>query len=162
MDDIETLEEEPQKRSRLPLVIGLVLALVGGAGGFYAVYSGLILAGDKQEALGDAPEVSVEPIDKVAFVKIDPIIVSLPVGNAARLVRFSAQLEVSTDHKEEVETLLPRIVDVLNGYLRAIEPADLEQPAALVVLRAQMLRRIQIVAGYESVRDLLIMEFVLT
>ena len=57
--------------------------------------------------------------------------------------------------------LLPRILDVLNGYLRAVETADLENPSALVKLRAQMLRRVQIVTGEGRVRDLLVTEFVL-
>lgn len=162
MEEPETAPEETKKRSRLPLIIGLVLALVGGVGGFYAVYSGLILKADKQEVSDKNTEVTTEPLDQVAFVKIDPIIVSLPSGSSASLIRFSAQLEVFPDHQAEVEMLLPRVVDVLNGYLRAIEPADLKKPAALVVLRAQMLRRIQIVTGYDRVRDLLIMEFVLT
>jgi flagellar FliL protein len=50
---------------------------------------------------------------------------------------------------------------VLNGYLRAVETSDLENPAALVRLKAQMLRRIQIVTGEGRVRDLLVSEFVL-
>ena len=76
-------------------------------------------------------------------------------------MRFSAQLEVPPDRVIEVEGIKPRIVDVLNGYLRAVETADLEDPAALVRLRAQMLRRVQIVAGEGRVSDLLIMEFVM-
>jgi flagellar FliL protein len=60
-----------------------------------------------------------------------------------------------------VTHLLPRILDVLNGYLRAVELAELEDPDALVRLRAQMLRRIQIVTGQGMVRDLLVTEFVL-
>ena len=55
----------------------------------------------------------------------------------------------------------PRVVDVLNSYLRALEPSDLEANSILVRLRAQMLRRIQIVTGAGRVNDLLIMEFVL-
>jgi flagellar FliL protein len=56
---------------------------------------------------------------------------------------------------------MPRVIDVLNGYLRAVEPGDFDDPAILGRLRAQMLRRVQIVTGTERVRDLLIMEFVL-
>jgi flagellar protein FliL len=56
---------------------------------------------------------------------------------------------------------MPRIVDVLNGYLRAVEVREFEDPAALVRLRAQMLRRVQIVTGEGRVRDLLVTEFVL-
>ena len=56
---------------------------------------------------------------------------------------------------------MPRILDVLNTYLRAVEVRDLEQPASLARLRAQMLRRVQVVTGEGRVRDLLITEFVL-
>ncbi len=52
-------------------------------------------------------------------------------------------------------------MDILNGYLRAVDVRDLEDPSALIRLRAQMLRRIQIVTGEGRVKDLLIMEFVL-
>jgi flagellar FliL protein len=55
---------------------------------------------------------------------------------------------------------MPRVVDVLNGFLRAVDVTDLEDPAALLRLRAQMLRRVQIVTGEGAVRDLLVMEFV--
>ena len=48
-----------------------------------------------------------------------------------------------------------------NSYLRALELRDLEDPSALTRLRAQMLRRVQVVAGPERVNDLLVMEFVL-
>ena len=60
-----------------------------------------------------------------------------------------------------MEELLPRVTDVLNGYLRAVSVEKLEEPTALIMLRAQMLRRIQIITGEGRVRDLLIMEFVL-
>ena len=76
-------------------------------------------------------------------------------------LRFTAQLEVNKTKVEEVTALAPRILDVLNGYLRAVEIAELEDPDALVRLRSQMLRRIQIVTGEGRVRDLLVTEFVL-
>ncbi len=56
---------------------------------------------------------------------------------------------------------MPRVIDVLNSYLRALETSDLADSTALVRLRAQMLRRVQIVTGGDRVHDLLIMEFVL-
>ena len=56
---------------------------------------------------------------------------------------------------------MPRVLDVLNTYLRAVEVRDLEEPSSLVKLRAQMLRRVQVVTGEGKVRDLLITEFVL-
>jgi flagellar FliL protein len=49
----------------------------------------------------------------------------------------------------------------MNGYLRAIDPAELDEPATLLRIRAQLLRRIQLVTGDGRVRDLLVTEFVL-
>jgi flagellar FliL protein len=88
------------------------------------------------------------------------MIISIGRGGLARHLRFEAQLEVDPARASEVTTLMPRVVDVLNGYLRAVDVSDLEDPASLVRLRAQMLRRVQIVTGEGAVRDLLVMEFV--
>ena len=88
------------------------------------------------------------------------MIISLGTSGARHL-RFSAQLEVPSAYQAEVEHLKPRVMDVLNGYLRAVDLRDLEDPSALMRLRAQMLRRIQVVTGEGRINDLLIIEFVL-
>ena len=150
-------EETPQKRSKLPLLIGLLMMLGLGGGAFYAVYSGLILgAPHAPEPHGETPEA----LPEIAFVPLEPMVVSLS-GTAARHLRFSAQLEVPLAYKADVEHLKPRVMDVLNGYLRAVDVTELEDPSALIRLRAQMLRRVQIVVGEGRVRDLLVIEFVL-
>lgn len=158
----------PPKRRKLALALWLVLALAGAGAGFLAVRTGLVpipgangqaathdAAADAQAHAGPA-----EPAD-TAFVEIEPIMVSLTGSRGREHLRFRAQLEVDPAQAPAVAHILPRIVDVLNGYLRALEPADLEDSLALTRLRAQMLRRIHIVAGPGQVRDLLIMEFVL-
>ena len=148
----------PKKRSKLPLILGLAGALVLGGGGFYAVWSGLLFAPAESHA-AEGPEVAALP--DVQFVPIEPLVISLGPSAQSNHLRFTAQLEVNSAHSAEVTHLLPRILDVLNGYLRAVEMTELENPAALVRLRAQMLRRIQIVTGEGRVRDLLVTEFVL-
>ncbi|WP_296425994.1 flagellar basal body-associated FliL family protein [Yoonia sp.] len=156
-------DNTPKKGSKMPLIIGLVLALVGGGGGFFAVQTGLLGGSDAHRKGADHAENSAIPQElTVAFVAIDPLIVSLP-GRAGRdHLRFAAQLEVPLAFVAEVEAIKPRIVDVLNGYLRAVNLAELEDPTALVRLRGQMLRRVQVVAGEGRIRDILIMEFVLS
>jgi flagellar FliL protein len=148
----------PKKRSKLPLILGLVGALGLGGGGFYATWSGLLFGPGKSHA-GAGEHVAALP--DVQFVAIEPLIISLGRNAQSNHLRFTAQLEVNGSHAPEVTHLLPRILDVLNGYLRAVDMVELEDPAALVRLRAQMLRRIQIVTGEGRVRDLLVTEFVL-
>lgn len=148
----------PKKKSKLPLILGLVLFLALGGGGFYAVYSGLIL-GQGGEASGHAAP--AEDLPPIAFVPLDPVTISLGAVAESRHLRFGAQLEVNTEAEADVTLLKPRILDVLNGYLRAVDMEELADPHALVRLRAQMLRRIQIVTGEGRVRDLLVTEFVI-
>lgn len=162
----------PKKSSRLPLILGIVLAVAGGGGGFMAVRMGLLSGTDAaKEGDGDGGTavqaasgqggVAMPPMESAAFVPLDPILVNLPSQTGQRYLRFTAQLEVAPEHQAEVSGVTPRIVDVLNGYLRAVELSDLEDRSALTRLRAQMLRRVQVVTGAGRVRDLLIMEFVL-
>jgi flagellar FliL protein len=144
------------KKSKAPLLIGVVLAMLLAGGGFYATFAGLILA-PAEEHVTDA----VTALPDIAFVPVDPLVISLGDGATNRHLRFSSQLEVAGGHADEVRLLLPRIMDVMNGYLHAIEIAALEDPAGLVRMRAQMLRRVQMVTGEGRVRDLLVTEFVL-
>ena len=141
-----------------PLLIGLVLALALGGGGFYVTFSGLILGGRTAES---EEEHGPGPLTGIAFVPLDTIVVSLGPDSGSKHLRFTAQLEVADTAAADVATLTPRILDVINSYLRAIDTASIEDPHAMARLRAQMLRRIQIVTGEGRVRDLLITEFVL-
>lgn len=159
MTQVDSLSEvPPQKKGKLPLLLGLTGAILLGGGGFYAAFSGMILAPAGSHAPASEDTAALPDI---VFVAVDPITISLGPQSSARHLRFASQLEVAAPHAEEVRLLLPRITDVLNSYLRAVELVQLEDPSAMMRLKAQMLRRIQIVTGGERVRDLLISEFVL-
>lgn len=154
-----TLDDTPKKRSKRPLLIGLVLALALGGGGFYATYTSLILGGEVGHAAEE--DHGPSPLSGVAFVPLETIVVSLAPDSGSTHLRFTAQLEVVDTAAADVTTLSPRILDVINSYLRAIDTQSIEDPQAMARLRAQMLRRIQVVTGEGRVRDLLITEFVL-
>ncbi len=155
-------EERRGKRRRGGggIVPGLGAGLLLGGLGFYAVWSGTVeLPGSGPAKDADAGH--AEPAPAVAFVPMDPIMISLPPDASARHLRFVGQLEVEPEFQAEVAALAPRVLDTLNTYLRAVEVRDLENPAALQRLRAQMLRRVQVVTGEGQVRDLLVTEFIL-
>ncbi|WP_338549667.1 flagellar basal body-associated FliL family protein [Roseovarius phycicola] len=153
--------EEPKKKSKLPLLLGVLLLLVGAGGGFYAVNSGLLPGGDSfVENHAKVEPDDIKDMPDVSYVALDPLVVSFGDGRGPNL-RFRAQLEVHAPYHDEVAKVSPRVMDVLNSYLRAVDLEDLRSNSALVKLRAQMLRRIQVVTGGNRVNDLLIMEFVL-
>lgn len=165
-DDQATATGRPSRR---PILIGLALALAGAGSGFYAVQAGLLdlLGGDSRDAhaaaaADDAHQVETKALPDVVFIEVPQVVISLGPDAQAQHLRFRASLEVPSRYRSEVQGILPRIQDVLNSYLRALESEDIEAQGALVRLRGQMLRRIKLVAGEGRVRDLLVLEFVLT
>ena len=152
----------PTKKSKLPIILGGILLLIGSGAGFTAVKLGLIAEDtpDSSESHNMPTKTEMEA-KEVAFLPLDPIIVTISDGQDTRLVRFTTQLDVNPQYLSEIEIIKPRIVDILNGYLRAVEIEDLEAVGALTKLRSQMLHRVRIITGDNRVNDLLVMEFII-
>ncbi len=149
----ETTEKPSKKHLGLPLAGGILGSLLLGGGGFFAVYSGVLPGAGTAFA-------RATPASVPAFVPVEPLVISLGPQSRSAHLRLTAQLEVEAAHRAEVQVLMPRIMDVMNGYLHALEVRELEEPGALIRMRSQMLRRVQIVTGEGRVRDLLVTEFV--
>ena len=155
----------PAKRgSKRPLLVGAALMVLCGAGAFGAASAGLVpglgsghggAAAGEDGAYGPAAAAA-----NVAFLDIEPIVVTYGPEDRASHLRFRAKLEVPADQEQSVAALMPRITDVLLGYLNALDEHALHDRAALMRLRAQMLRRVRMVVGEEAARDLLVMEYV--
>lgn len=156
-DDSPTEEDAPKKKGG-GLLFGIIGAVVLGGAGFAAVYMGLV--GGSAEPEKQAM-VAVAPLPDVNFLEMDDIIVSLGKNASAKHLRFRGHLEIDPTYREDVTLLMPRVYDVLNTFLRAVDEKEIARPSSLIKLRAQMLRRVQIVTGEGRVRDLLITEFVL-
>ena len=168
-EDVEIEEPKKKKGLLVPLLVGVILAAAGGGGGFWAVTSGPLAsapaedehaddAGDGGDGHGDEHGADLGPTD-VAFLELETLVISLGAEESNRNLIFSAALEVRPEHLEEVTQLTPRVLDVLNSYLRVIAISELSEPTSLARLRSQMLRRIQVVTGTGRVRDLLVTQF---
>lgn len=180
MSDDAEQTGQTTKKGKGPL-IGLVLMLVLGGGSFFVVYSGLVnlpfgaeeapaqvagapsatpAQGDSRPRAEPAPKTG-EPLPAAAFLPLDPVLVTIGRGDGLRQLQVTAQLEVESGMEEQAGLLAPRARDALTSYLRAVRPEDVEEPSAMLRMRAQMLRRIQVVMGEGLVRDLLISDFIL-
>ena len=168
MSDTTHAAAAPRRPYRL-LALALSGALLLGGGSFYAVYAGLlrlpfglevVLAGAK-EAEGGAPAAEAGPEGPApAFVPLDTLVISLGPRAGADHLKVTLALDVVPGREEAVTAVAPRIADVLNTFLRAVETRTIEEPREMLRLRAQMLRRVQLVSPPGAVRDLLIQEFV--
>ena len=146
------------KKGKLGLILIVVGILLAGGGGVAVGYLGLIpadLFGKHKE------EVKLPSIEETVFITLPPIII--PLGENANAKHLKAIFSIETDpnYKKRVDKLKPRLMDMLNTYLRAVEEKELTQPERFQNLQAQMLRRARLVAGENAIKNLLVQEFVL-
>lgn len=171
-------DQEPPKKKSKAMLFGLVGAVLLGGATFYGVFSGLVPlpfgaapAEGKAEAQGEShalegnenDEVGIEHSDMppAAYVPLEAMVISLGPEARSKHLKLVVSVEVKPEAEAEVTAAAPRILDVLNTFLRAVDERDFESPRAMLRLRAQMLRRVQLVTPQHAVRDLLIQEFVL-
>ena len=167
------VEDEPPKKKSKALLFGLIGAVLLGGGAFFGVYSGMIPLpfGDdgaktaEKAAEGEAEDEEDHYSDPakmaVAFVPMDEMVISLGPDATARHLKVKVSIEVEPGTEADVQTIAPRIADVLNTYLRAVDETLLDNPRSMTRMRAQMLRRVRLVAPQGAIRDVLIQEFVL-
>ncbi len=152
----QTAEIEAKKGGS-GIVLGLILAVLGAAGGYAAI--GLDLIG-----LRHTPEAIEEPkyVAPAAgvFVDIPQIIVMNGPFLQGRHLRFRGALEVRPEDAEQVVILMPRVIDALQGFLRSVQAEYFDYPDAIDQFRDHMRVRVIDVIGEEPLIDLLIMELV--
>lgn len=156
----QTPGEAPRKSSKLGLILSVVLAFLGAGAGYFALSYELGSKAHKDSTSSSKGAAAV-PAPDVAFVEIPPIIVTLPPGAQNTHLRFVGLIEVPTEFQEDVAFLMPRIQDMLNGYLRALTAEDIEGSGALYIIRLQLFRRIVMVVGLGKANSLLVTEFIL-
>ncbi len=164
-------EDSPPKKKSKALLFGLIGAVALGGGTFYGVYSGMIplpFGGDEKVAAADEGDEKDEEdhysnpaTTATAFVPLEAMVISLGPEAKSKHLQVKVSIEVEPGTELDVQTITPRINDVLNTYLRAIDGSDLENPRSMTRMRAQMLRRVRLVAPQGAVRDVLIQQFVL-
>ncbi|MEM0922369.1 MAG: flagellar basal body-associated FliL family protein [Pseudomonadota bacterium] len=156
-------DAQPKKRGKMGLILGLVALLATGGGGFFATYSGMLALpiGGSDGAEAEAEKAPKKNLAPVAFFSTGEMIISLGPRARSKHLLIEAELEAEPSSLSDLELLRPRVLDVFNTYLRAVEERDLEDPGSMPRIRAQLLRRVKIVTGPDMVRDLLITRFVL-
>lgn len=93
-----------------------------------------------------------------------PEAIVISIRPSGRVRRLKLAIAVETDIDSEAAFLARdlRIRDALNTYLRAVDVAALEDPAAMDRIRAQIARRIELVVSPTPVRAVLITDFILS
>ncbi len=135
----------------LPLLI-----LVGVGAGLY--FGGFIGGGD--EAPVAAEEIMVDDKSTGIFYDLPDVIVNLSnTGRKPRFLKISISLELAkTEDTALIETVLPRVMDHFQTYLRELREPDLRGSAGIYRLRLELLARVNAAIYPEQVRDILFRE----
>lgn len=114
------------------IIMGVAALLLVGLIGFGA---SLFVGGD------DAPSVP-DPV----FVDLPEMTVNLnTVGDRPHYLRTSIALEVPDQATADVlETVMPRVLDAFQVYLRELRPSDLSGSAGIQRLKEELVRRVNL------------------
>lgn len=151
------------KRKRLPgkkLVLygalPLLLILAGAGGAWYMGLLNPYLPGQQAEG-GSSPPPKPRP---AVFYDLPDLLVNLSTnGRKSHYLKISISLELeNASDVQQVEAVLPRIIDNFQVYLRELRVEDLRGSAGLTRLREQLLARINLAAAPARVSDVLFRE----
>ncbi len=159
--------EAPVRARRVPgkklvLFIALPMLLIGLAG------AGIYFSGLADSLIGaegnDGELLAEEEEDGPSFYyDIPEMLVNLnSSGRKTGYLRISVSVEVGTEaDAEQLKTVLPRIVDSFQVYLRELRVEDLSGSAGLQRLREELLMRVSNAAAPTVVRDILFREMLI-
>ncbi len=149
-------------KKKLFIIIGLILLLiVGGVAGAY--FTGLMdpviamITGGGAPAEGDEGE-QVEGVG--VFYDLEDMLVNLNTGgrkSSFLKIRVSLELAKAEDIPR-IESVMPRIIDNFQTYLRELRIDDLKGSAGMYRLREELLRRVSAASAPAEIRDVLFKE----
>lgn len=151
-DAADPAAEPDEKKSGF--LFPLLLAMALAAGGFGFSYFDYWSPAELFQKRAD----NRSGTGSVVFVDIPAIEITMP-GARKYTVLLAATLEVDVADRKAVESLMPRILDAMNGFLTAVDPAAYDKRGVLEIIRAELTTRIRHVLGETPVRDVLITEF---
>lgn len=136
----------------------LVLLLGGGGAAYYFFFMGAEAPPPGEEAEEQVPIVP----PTVAFLDIPDIIVNIQtVDGTPAYLKLGISLEIA--HEEEkagLQTVMPRVVDQFQAYLRELRMDDLKGSAGVLRLKEELLRRINVAATPYKIKDVLLKEMI--
>ena len=160
-DDNEDGEGEKSKGGgRLGLIIAVAVALLSLIGLAVAYFLGALdpllesIEPTEEEVTGIEGEVQPEVGH---FLHMDELTVSLsPSGGRGRFLKLKLVMELDQPTDEEiVRSLMPRVMDGFQVYLRELRIGELSGSQGIYRLREELLRRINAATSPLKVRDVL-------
>ena len=154
--EVEDVTDKPEKASgpnKLVLVGGLVavLLVVGGAGAWFMGLMG------GSGTTTEEHEVAAAPV----FYDLPDFLSNLSGPPPQRYLKMRVSLQLdSPEASKVVDEQLPRVLDGFQTYLRQLRPEDLDGSAAMLRLKEELLRRLNLAIQPPVVKDILFKEII--
>lgn len=161
-----TDENEPQKKSKLPKIL-IVLILLGGIGFVAWKFVLPMFLEDKTESVESSP--AEESADNVTPDTSSNIIVPLPTFMVnltdplgRRYIKLTIEVEVnSADAQATLEGSTPRVRDAINMLLSSKSYADLASTENKIILKSEIVERLNQILGGPKVARVYFVDFVI-
>lgn len=159
-EEAEGTAEQPKKKLfALPplkylLIGGAALLLIGGGGG--AAYYFFVPASE--------PKVAAVPAAKPAvFVDLPEVLVNLSGTGSERTQYLKLKIVLELPDQlmvQQIQPVMPRVMDAFQTYLRELRPGDLDGSAGLYRLKEELTRRVNASISPSRVNAVLFKEIV--
>lgn len=157
------------KKKKLILIGAAALVLLLGGGGGAAWFLGVFgghEAGeehaevDEEKAAEEAAAELAERRSQMVYVDMPDMLVNLhALGQRNRFLKLKVALEVYGEPTaESVRTLLPRVMDSFQAYLRALTVDEVSGPGGLHRLKEELTARVNLALEPTAIEDVLIKE----
>ena len=153
--DTAGAKAEKPKSKLVIILLALAVLVGGGAGAYFFVFA-------PKKDKGEHGEMEKKV---TAFLDIKDMMIGMSPDNAqatisgAHMMKLHVSLEIG-DAKElpAVQALQPRIEDIFLVYLRELRPVDLQGSAAILRLKDELLRRVNLAIQPKKIEAVLIKE----
>ena len=155
--EVDDVSEKPEKGSgpnKLVLVGGLVavLLVVGGAGAWF-----MGMMGGSSTPTEEHKEVAAAPV----FYDLPDFLSNLSGPPPQRYLKMRVSLQLDNPEASKiVDQQLPRVLDGFQTYLRQLRPEDLEGSQAMLRLKEELMRRLNLAIQPPVVKDILFKEII--
>jgi flagellar FliL protein len=155
-------QKTAQPKRKLPfnlIIVAVAASLVLGGGGAAAYFISTSKKEKAEEAKAAAP--MVKPL---AFLDLPDVLVNLsnPGGDRMQLLKVKIVLEVPDQALiQQIQPVMPRVMDAFQTYLRELRPTDLEGSAGLYRLKEELTRRVNVAIEPARINAVLLKELII-
>lgn len=103
-------------------------------------------------------------VEKFTFIDIENIVVALASGGGKQeYLRISLTVQVKDPAvQEKLNLMLPVVIDNFQTFLRELRPSDLSGSAGVIMLRTELLKRLNKIIAPQEVQDILFKEILMS